>query len=146
MDAPIDIFEHQAHQAHQGHQEVGASVNRIARTVVDAAFKVHRTLGPGLLESVYEHCLAHELKSRGVALQTQVALPIIYESVKLDAGYRMDIVVENAVVVEIKAIDALLRVHEAQMLTYLKFSRCRLGLLMNFNVTLLKHGLRRLVL
>ena len=134
------------HQAHQGHQEVDAKTDRIARTVIDSGFKVHKTLGPGLLESAYEHCLAYELLQRGLTVRRQVPLPIIYEGTKLDAGYRLDILVENSVVLETKAIDALTRLHEAQMLTYLRLSGLRLGLLMNFNVALFRQGVRRFAL
>lgn len=134
------------HQEHQGHQEVTSDIDRLARSVVDAGLKVHKSLGPGLLESVYEHCLAHELSLRGLSARRQVLVPIVYAGEKLDAGYRLDILVENLVIVEIKAIDALTRVHEAQVLTYLKLSGCRVGLLMNFNVALFKQGVRRLVL
>ena len=108
--------------------------------------QVHRALGPGLLESAYEHCLAHELSLRGVALRRQVPLSIVYESTKLDAGYRLDMVVENSIVIEIKAVEALSRLHDAQVLTYLKLSGHRLGFLMNFNVELFKNGVRRLAL
>ncbi len=118
----------------------------MARTIVDAALAVHKELGPGLLESSYEHCLAHELHTRGLSAERQASLPLAYKGVTLDAGYRLDLVVENLVVVEIKAVDALTRLHEAQVLTYLKLSGYRLGLLINFNVELLKHGPRRLAL
>jgi GxxExxY protein len=134
------------HQGHQGHQEVSASVDDVARTIVDAGLQVHKALGPGLLESAYEHCLAHELFTRGVAFERQVPLPIAYKGTRLDAGYRIDLLVEGVVVVEIKAVEALSRLHEAQVLTYLRLSGRRIGLLMNFNVAILKHGLRRLVL
>lgn len=117
-----------------------------ARQSVDAALAVHKALGPGLLESAYEHCLAYELVSRGAAVQRQVALPIVYGDAKLDAGYRLDLVVNGAVVIEIKSIDALAPIHDAQLLTYLKLSGLRIGLLINFNVVLLKQGLKRLVL
>lgn len=103
-------------------------------------------LGPGLLESAYEHCLAHELHIRGLAVARQVSLPITYDGLKLDAGYRLDLVVEGSIIVEVKAVEALTRLHEAQVLTYLKLSAHRLGFLMNFNVPLFKQGLRRLVL
>ncbi len=99
-----------------------------------------------MLESAYEHCLAHEISRRGLRVQRQLALPIIYEGEKLDAGYRLDLVVEGAVIVEIKSIDALAPIHDAQVLTYLKLSGLRIGLLMNFNVVLLKQGLKRFVL
>jgi GxxExxY protein len=134
------------HQEHQGHQEPPADVDAIARQVVDAGLKVHRALGPGLLESAYEHCLAYELGLRGISVRRQVSLPIAYEDTTLDAGYRLDLVVGEAVVVEVKAVEALSRLHEAQVLTYLKLSGLRLGFLMNFNVALFKDGVRRLAL
>jgi GxxExxY protein len=120
-------------------------IDAIARDVVDASMKVHTKLGPGLLESAYEACVAHELIRRGRKVARQVALPIVYEDVKLDAGYRMDLLVDDGVVVEVRAVEALAPIHEAQMLTYLKLSGRRLGLLINFNVVLLKHGVRRLI-
>lgn len=112
---------------------------------MDAGLKVHRTLGPGLLESVYEHCLAQELGQRGVALRRQVPLPVVYEGTRLDAGYRIDILVAEAIIVEVKAVEQSTRLYEAQLLTYLKLSGLRLGLLMNFNVELFRDGLKRLV-
>jgi GxxExxY protein len=117
-----------------------------ARTCVDAAVRVHKGLGPGLLESVYEHCLAHELRKRGVMFQRQVLLPVVYDGFELEAGYRLDLVIDEAVVLEIKSVDALAPIHEAQLLTYLKLSGLRLGFLLNFNVVLMKHGIRRMVL
>jgi GxxExxY protein len=134
------------HQEHQGHQEVSEGVDLVARSIVDAGLKVHKALGPGLLESAYERCLAYELSARGLSVRRQVALPITYEGQTLDAGYRVDLLVADAVIVEIKAVDALTRVHQAQILTYLKLSRLRLGLLMNFNVDLFKQGVRRIAL
>jgi len=116
----------------------------VARQVVDSAFAVHKALGPGLLESVYEQCLSYELARRGVALQRQVTLPIHYFDLRIDAGLRMDMAVGNAVVVEVKAVERLLPVHDAQLLTYLKLSGYRIGLLINFHVALIKHGIRRL--
>ena len=107
---------------------------------------MHSALGPGLLESVYEVCLVHELKKRGLRAERQVSLPIVYEGVRLDAGLRLDLVVENSVVVEVKAIEATLPVHKAQVLTYLKLTGYRLGLLINFNTALLKHGIQRIAL
>lgn len=117
-----------------------------AKIVVDSAMAVHRALGPGLLESAYEVCLAHELERRGRAVIRQMALPIVYETVKLEAGYRIDLLIDNAVMVEIKSIEALAPIHEAQLLTYLRLSGRRLGLLINFNVVLLKQGLKRMIL
>ena len=134
------------HEAHKEHEDLGVRVEAVARAVVDAGLKVHKTLGPGLLESAYEHCLAHELLLRGLSVRRQVVLPIAYEGATLDAGYRLDLVVENLIIVEIKAVEALTRVHDAQVLTYLKLSGLRLGFLMNFNVMLFKQGLKRLAL
>ena len=105
---------------------------------------MHRALGPGLLESAYEHCLAHELATRGLPVRRQVGLPIDYDGARLDAGYRLDLLVAEAVIVEVKAVEALSRLHEAQMLTYLRLSGLRLGYLMNFNAVQLRQGLRRL--
>ena len=117
-----------------------------ARQCIDVAVQVHKTLGPGLLESAYEHCLAHELTLRGVAVQRQLALPVVYQGEKLDAGYRLDLVVDSSVIVEVKSVEALAPIHDAQVLTYLKLSGLRVGLLINFNVVLLKQGIRRFVL
>lgn len=117
-----------------------------ARVLVDAAFSVHRELGPGLLESVYEACLCHELSLRGVEFQSQVVLPIKYRGIQLDGGLRLDLVVANRLVVELKAVEVILPVHEAQVLTYLKLSGHRLGLLFNFNVPRIKDGIKRIAL
>jgi GxxExxY protein len=133
------------HEEHESHRELGADTEALGRTIIDAGFKVHKALGPGLLESVYEHCLAHELTQRGIPLRRQAVLPIVYDGLTLDAGYRLDVVVADSVIVEIKAVDQLTRLHEAQMLTYLKLSDLRLGFLMNFNVALFKQGVRRMV-
>ena len=119
--------------------------NEIGTVILDAAFEVHRALGPGLLESAYEHCLAFELIQRGVSVKTQVPIPLRYKEVKLDCGYRLDLLIEEKVIVEVKAIDAIHDVHLAQMLTYLKLTNCRLGYLLNFNVVLLKSGIKRIV-
>jgi GxxExxY protein len=127
-------------------QEPTAQVETVARSVVDAGLKVHKALGPGLLESAYEHCLAYELTSRGIPLLRQVPLPIVYEGARVDAGYRLDMIVANCIIIEVKAIDQLTRLHEAQLLTYLRLSGLRLGFLMNFNVELFRTGVRRLVL
>ena len=121
-------------------------VEGIARAIVDSGLSVHRALGPGLLESTYEHCLAYELNSRGLSVRRQLPLPIIYADTQLDAGYRLDLVIEDAMIIEIKAVEAFSRLHEAQILTYLKLSGYRMGFLMNFNVSLFKEGLRRFVL
>ncbi|MGA0606799.1 GxxExxY protein [Phenylobacterium sp. VNQ135] len=129
----------------QERQEPSAAADAAARQVVDASLKVHKALGPGLLESVYEACLRHELALRGLNVRCQVPQPLEYEGLQLDAGYRLDLVVEDLVIVEVKAVEALTRIHEAQLITYLKLSGLRLGLLINFNVVLLKDGVRRLL-
>ncbi|CAN1550775.1 GxxExxY, GxxExxY protein [Flavobacteriaceae bacterium] len=119
--------------------------NEISKIVFESALKVHRSLGPGLLESAYEECLFYELKKLNLSVEKQKALPLIYEDVKLDVGYRIDIIVENKFIIEIKSVVELNDVHLAQLLTYLKLSNCKLGLLINFNVRLLKEGVRRVV-
>ena len=119
--------------------------NEIAKIVYDCALKVHKQLGPGLLESAYEECLFYELKKTGLKVQKQMALPLIYEEVELEIGYRIDIIIENKFIIEIKAVEALNDVHLAQVLTYLKLSNCKLGMLINFNVTLIKNGIKRVI-
>ena len=106
---------------------------------------MHKSLGPGLLESAYEECLFYELKKTGLKVEKQKPLPLVYENVKLEIGYRVDIIIENKVIIEIKSVEALNDVHLAQVLTYLKLSGCKLGMLINFNVTLIKNGIRRIV-
>jgi GxxExxY protein len=133
-------------QERQGRQEPALEADRLARIVIDAGLKVHRALGPGLLESAYEHCLAYELIERGIPVRRQVALPVVYEGTRIDAGYRLDIVVGDSIIVEVKAVDQMTRLYEAQLLTYLRLSGLRLGLLINFNVELFKNGLKRMVL
>ena len=125
---------------------VSDAVNRVAKEVVDAAFKVHKALGPGLLESVYEACMDHELRKRGLKVVRQLALPVVYDGIQLDEALRLDLLVEDCVIVELKAVDELLPVHEAQILTYLKLCGHRLGFLLNFNVPLIKDGIRRMIL
>lgn len=128
------------------HQPIPARTNTIARQVIDAAYRVHTALGPGLLETVYEVCLIYELGKRGLRTQRQVLVPVVYDDVQLDAGFRIDVLVENDVLFELKAVDALLPVHTAQVLTYLKLTGHRLGFLMNFNVPRIKDGIQRLVM
>ena len=124
-------------------EKIDPEMDGIATQVVDAAYKVHKTFGPGLLESAYEACLVHELRSRGLKVETQVAVPLVYEGVKIDAGFRIDLLVQGRLVVELKAVEALLPIHEAQIMTYLKVTKNRLGLLINFNVPLIKKGIQR---
>jgi GxxExxY protein len=117
--------------------------DEVSGRVIGAAIEVHRHLGPGLLESAYEECLCFELHERGIAYVRRVPLPIVFKGHRLDAGYRMDIVAEQQLIVEVKSVDQLMRIHEAQVLTYLRLSGLRTALLLNFNTVLLKHGLRR---
>lgn len=119
--------------------------NELARIVFEAGLKVHKNLGPGLLESAYGQCLYFELNKTGVSIEKQKALPLIYDSIKLDAGYRVDFIIENKLIIEIKAIDCLADIHIAQLLTYLRLSNCKLGLLINFNVLLFKDGVKRII-
>lgn len=116
--------------------------NAITGAIIGAAMEVHNLLGPGLLESAYEECLAREFELRGIHYDRQKAVPVIYKDVKLDCGYRIDLVVEGQVVVELKAVESLAKIHEAIVLTYLRLSDCRIGLLINFNVLTLKEGIR----
>lgn len=118
----------------------------LTEKVIGLAIEVHRHLGPGLLESAYEECLCFELETNGIGYDRQVPLPVIYKSEKLECGYRMDVVVEGELVIELKTVDRLLPIHEAQLLTYLKLSELKTGLLLNFNSSVLKDGIRRLVL
>ena len=121
-------------------------LEKIFKTVLDCSFKVHTSLGPGLLESAYEECLFYELQQSGLNVKKQVALPLVYKDVKLDAGYRIDLLVENKIIIEIKSVESLADIHLAQILTYLKLSKCKLGLLVNFNVKHLKDGIKRVIL
>ena len=120
-------------------------VNQLTKQIIGAAIEVHKLLGPGLLESAYEICLTYELEKLGFKVERQKALPVVYKDIKLDQGYRIDLLVENKVVVELKAVDLVTDVHKAQVLSYLKFSGCQIGLLLNFNVTLLKNGIYRII-
>ena len=120
--------------------------NRVSGLIVDCALTVHKKLGPGLLESVYKACLIDELVSRGLDVKVEVPMPVVYKERKLQAGYRLDVLVNNLVIVEIKAVEALAQIHEAQVLTYLKLSGHHLALLLNFNVPLMKEGIRRFIM
>ena len=128
------------------YEPIPPETERTAALVIEAAFRVHRALGPGLLESVYEACLCHELTKLGVPFQRQVDLPIVYDGKRLESGLRIDVLVANCVEVELKAVETMIPLYEAQMLTYLKLTNQRLGLLINFNVQRLKDGIKRLVL
>ena len=121
------------------------SENEISSKIIGAAIEVHKQLGPGLLESTYETCLAYELKQLGLDVKQQIALPVVYKEVKLDAGYRIDLLIENKVIVEIKSVEALADIHTAQLLTYLKLKDLKLGLLINFNSVRVIDGLKRIL-
>ena len=128
------------------HQEISEELDELAKLVVDAAFKVHKSLGPGLLESAYQACLQIELGNRSVSFVSQHVLPICYEGITIDGAFRIDLLVDGRLVVELKAVDQLLPIHSAQILTYLRLSGKRLGLLINFNTPLIKDGIKRIVL
>ena len=119
--------------------------NEIASIVFESALKVHKRLGPGLLKSAYEECMFYELKKTNLKVEKQKALPLIYDEVRLDIGYRLDLIIEDKFIVEIKAVESLNDIHLAQILTYLRLSDCKLGMLINFNVTLLKNGVKRVI-
>lgn len=120
-------------------------INQITEKIIGCAIEVHKYLGPGLLESAYEECLVFELRKVGLNVERQKPVPVVYKDIKLDCGYRIDLLVENIVVIELKVVDAFNPVHEAQILTYMKFANKNIGLLINFNVTLLKNGIKRFV-
>ena len=131
---------------HRDTENTEMDLNKITEQVIGAAIEVHKSLGPGLLESAYEECLCHELTLRKMPFERQKPLPVEYKGTRLDCGYRLDLLVENAVVIEIKAIESIEPIHEAQLLTYLKLGGWKLGLLINFNVSVLKDGIRRRIL
>jgi GxxExxY protein len=120
--------------------------NPISKEIIGAAIEVHRQLGPGLLESAYEECLAHEFTLRGILFERQKPLPVVYKGIKLDCGYRLDFLASESVIVELKAVEKLMPIHHAQTITYLKLSNCKLGLILNFNVRLMRTGIKRVVL
>ena len=120
--------------------------DELSRRVIGCAIEVHRALGPGLLESTYEQCLAHELSRNHIALQLQHPQPVVYKGIRLECGYRLDMLVENKLIIELKSVEKIRAIHEAQLLTYMKLARVKVGLLINFNVTKLKDGIKRFVL
>lgn len=122
------------------------NIENVFKTILDCSFKVHTALGPGLLESSYEECLFYELQEAGLKVEKQKALPLIYKDIKLEAGYRIDLYVESCIIVELKSIESLAEIHLAQILTYMKLSESKLGLLVNFNVPHLKDGIKRVIL
>ena len=130
----------------EGTENTEIELNRITTQVIGAAIDVHRALGPGLLESAYETCLAYELAQRGLNVERQKPLPIVYKGISLDTGYRLDLLVERKILLELKAVDSLTPLHKAQLLSYLKLSGLRLGRLINFNVKMLKSGIQRVII
>ena len=130
----------------QPYEPIPEEKDRVASAIVDAALKVHRALGPGLLEGVYESCLCHEVSRRRIPFQRQLEMPIVYEGLRLESGLRIDLIVDQKVIVEIKAVEALIPIFKSQLLTYLKLSHIRLGLLINFNERLVKDGIQRVAL
>jgi GxxExxY protein len=148
----VPKIDHGGHGGHGGTQRKieGAmeieAINDRTGQIVDAAMRVHSALGPGLLEAAYEACLVYELRKRGLHIYTQLALPVIYDSVRIDIGYRVDLLVDDTVLVELKAVSKILPLHEAQLLSYLKLSRHRVGLLINFHVVRLKDGIKRMII
>jgi GxxExxY protein len=126
-------------------ENLGSGFNNLTKAIIGAAIAVHRELGPGLLESAYEACLVFELLDRGLSVERQKPMPVIYRGVTVDCGYRIDLLVDGSIIVELKAVERLEPIHEAQVLSYLKLSGCKIGLLINFNVRTLRQGIRRLV-
>ena len=130
----------------ENYAPIAANVEKVGKTVLDSAFKVHTALGPGLLESVYETRTSFEIRESGLQVATQVALPVAYKGIQMDAGLRLDMLVENCVIVEFKSVEAMSPIYEAQLLTYLKLTGIRLGFLINFNVVRLKDGIKRMII
>ena len=130
----------------QIHAPLSPEMERLATLIVDAAYAVHKNLGAGLLESIYEPCFCHEIIKRGAAVERQVVVPLVYEGIHFSEGLRIDVLVEKSIICELKAVEQIKSVHEAQVLTYLKLTKNRLGFLINFNVPLIKHGIRRIIL
>jgi GxxExxY protein len=126
-------------------ESVGVRINSITEKVIGCAIEVHRSIGPGLLESAYEECLCYELSQHGLSFERQVPLPVIYKAVKLDCGYILDIIVEDLVILEIKAVERIMPIHEAQLLSYLKMLDKRVGLILNFHMSIMKNGIKRIV-
>jgi GxxExxY protein len=147
------LTQKEHHEVLEGHAKISKhlspslpeGIERIVTITIDAGFKVHKALGPGLLESAYEHCLAHELTKRDLKVERQVAQPVVYDDVMLDVGYRIDLLVNGVIIIEVKSAEATTSTHVAQLLTYLRFSGCHLGFVMNFGTALFKNGVRRVV-
>jgi GxxExxY protein len=150
LEEGLKHSDHSEHRVEESVQDNGSSADGLfaplTEAIIGSAIEVHRALGPGLLESAYEACLAHELLSRGIMVQRQLSLPIVYKGQLVEVGYRIDMLVDDRVVVELKAVDKLIPIHEAQLMTHLRLSGKRVGLLINFNVRLLTSGVKRIVI
>jgi GxxExxY protein len=138
-------YHHEAHEGHEG-RSMNVEFDDLSNRVLGCAIEVHRELGPGLLESTYEQCLAYELNKAGIPFKIQQPISVSYEEIKLDCGYRFDLFVDDRLIIELKSVEQLLKIHEAQLLTYMKLATIRIGLLINFNVQILKKGIKRFVL
>ena len=139
-------IDHEGHEEHEGSSKQKLKFDELSNKVLGCAIEVHRELGPGLLESTYEQCLAYELNRAKIPFQLQLELPVEYKQIKLNCGYRIDLLVDARLIVELKSADHLLKIHEAQILTYMKLAKVKVGLLINFNVEVLKKGIKRFVL
>ncbi|MFH1049589.1 MAG: GxxExxY protein [bacterium] len=139
------MLTQRSQRSHKGHKGGKIIEDELSNIVIGLSIKIHKTLGPGLLESVYQECLFHEIKKAGLKVEKEKPLPLVYDDVKLECGYRLDLLVENKLVLEIKSVEALSDLHLAQILTYLKIGNYKLGLLLNFNVTKLQMGIRRVI-
>ena len=137
---------HEGHEGHEGKSNTIVKFDELSNKVIGCAIEVHRELGPGLLESTYEQCLAYELNQANIPFKLQVELPVKYKEIRLDCGYRIDLLADDRMIVELKSVDQLLKIHEAQVLTYMKLAEVGVGLLINFNVDVLRKGIRRFVL
>jgi GxxExxY protein len=126
-------------------REISSDANRITGQIIAAAIKIHSQIGPGVLESVYQRCLEYELSKAGLAVQSEVALPVLYDGISFESGYRIDLLVENSIIVELKCVKAILPIHKTQLLTYLRLANLRMGLLLNFNVVHLRNGINRIL-
>ena len=140
------LFHEDKRRFHKVTRREVMEFDAVSKEIIGCAIEVHRQLGPGLLESAYEECLMYELSKKALNVKRQMPIPVIYKDIRLDCGYRIDLLVENSVVIELKSIDTLAPIHHAQILTYMRFSGIKTGLLINFNVTILKNGLKRFVL
>ena len=146
MSLMLRGVHHEGHEGHEGKRKTIVTFDELSNKVIGCAIEVHRQLGPGLLESTYEQCLAYELNQANIPFKLQVELPVKYKEIRLDCGYRIDLLADDRVIVELKSVDQLLKIHEAQVLTYMKLAEVGVGLLINFNVDVLRKGIRRFVL